>query len=97
MKFLEQTTRVLSNRESVNSPGDLRGWAGWRKQWAGILDNPNPVGPPGIPPVSPMASPPLGRVSVRQCGGGGCNWARVSAGRPGGETTAAPHGEDSLD
>src|SRR4029434_11031490 len=32
-----------------------------------------------------------GRVSVRQCGGGGCNWSRVSAGRPGRETTAASH------
>src|SRR4029434_11268889 len=33
-----------------------------------------------------------GRVSVRQCSGGGCNWSRVSAGRPGRETTAASHG-----
>ena len=29
--------------------------------------------------------------------GGGCNWPRVSTGRPGGETTAASHSEDSLD
>src|SRR4029434_5360505 len=36
-------------------------------------------------------------VSVRQYGGGGCNWQRVSTGRPGGETTAASHSEDSLD
>src|SRR4029434_2264457 len=38
-----------------------------------------------------------GRVSVRHCGGGGGYWPRVSTGRPGGETTAASHSEDSLD
>ena len=38
--------------------------AGWGWTWAGILDHPNLVGPPGIPPVSPMASPPLLNGSV---------------------------------
>ena len=37
-----------------------------------------------------------GRVSVRQCGGGGCNLLRVSTGGSGEETAAASHSEDSL-
>ena len=41
------------------SAGESEGKAGWRWKEAGILHHPNPVGPPGIPPVSPMASPPL--------------------------------------
>src|SRR4029434_1593573 len=35
---------------------------------AAFLDHPKPVGPPGIPPVSPMASPPLAKT-VYKCTG----------------------------
>ena len=50
----------------VEGAGDVRGWACWSWQWAGIMDHPNPVGPPGILPVSPMASPPLHNTEIAQ-------------------------------
>src|SRR4029434_3142096 len=41
-------------------------------KWAAILDHPKPVGPPGIPPVSPMASPPLSTPHLRKHVGQPC-------------------------
>ena len=43
----------------VGGAGEVSWKASWCWKWSGILDHLNLVGPPGIPPVSPMASPPL--------------------------------------